>query len=67
MSAKHEIGAKLTLKDNMSATLKGVRKEQNNFRKDISETRKAIESAYKKKLEMKLDNSNLHIILIFVG
>jgi hypothetical protein len=52
---KHVIGAVLTLKDNMSATLRGVRKEQSAFKKDITSTRKELEKTFKKKMEARLD------------
>lgn len=55
--AKKEIGAKITLRDNMTATLKGIRKEQSQFRKDVQETRKALEKAYKKKQDIRINNS----------
>jgi len=55
--ARKPIGAVLTLKDNFSATLKGIRREQSQFRKDVQETRKALEKAYKKKLELRVNNT----------
>lgn len=55
--AKKNIGAVLTLRDNMSATLKGIRKEQSEFRKDVENTRKTLERTYKRKHTMKLNNT----------
>lgn len=42
MAADHEIGAILTLRDNMSATLRGVRGEQSRFRQDTTETQRVV-------------------------
>ena len=55
--AKKNIGAVLTLRDNMSATLKGIRKEQSEFRKDVENTRKTLERTYKRKHTMRLNNT----------
>lgn len=57
MAKKKHIGAILTLKDNMSATLKGIRKEQSAFKKDVENTRKTLEKTYKKKYTMRLNNT----------
>jgi len=40
--ADHEIGAILTLRDNMSATLRGVRGEQAAFRQDTTDTQRVV-------------------------
>ena len=40
--ADHEIGAILTLRDNMSATLRGVRGEQAGFRRDTTATQRVV-------------------------
>lgn len=55
--ARHYIGAVLTLKDNMSATLKGIRREQAQFRKDIENTRKSLERVYKQKYSLRLEQT----------
>lgn len=55
--AKFNIGAVLSLKDNMSATLRGVREELTEFRKDIEDTRKRLERTYKRKYTMKLNQT----------
>lgn len=49
--SNHEIGAVLTLRDNMSATLRGVRKEQESFRKDVLSTRRELDKAFNKRLD----------------
>ncbi|KLU66759.1 hypothetical protein DEAC_c14270 [Desulfosporosinus acididurans] len=40
--ATHQIGAVLTLRDNMSATLQGVRREQSAFRQDVAATQRQL-------------------------
>ncbi len=55
--AKHNIGAVLSLKDNMSATLKGIRREQSEFKKDVEDTRKRLERTYKRKYNLKLEHT----------
>jgi len=55
--ARKPIGAVLTLKDNFTATLRGVRKEQSQFRKDVQETRKALEKSYKKKYDLRVNHT----------
>jgi hypothetical protein len=57
LAKKNNIGAVLTLKDNMSAVMKGVRKEQSQFRKDVQETRKSIERTYKKKHDLRVNHT----------
>lgn len=51
MSKPHEIGAVLTLRDNMSATLRGVRQEQASFRDDVRATRRELDKAFNKRLD----------------
>jgi hypothetical protein len=58
--SKHVIGAVLTLKDNMSATLRGVKKEQSAFKRDVTSTRKELEKTFKKKMEARLDATRAH-------
>jgi hypothetical protein len=60
MAKKKEIGAILTLRDNMSAVLRGVKKEQSSFRKDVTNTRKELEKTFKKKMEARLDATKAH-------
>lgn len=57
LAKQKHIGAILTLKDNMSATLKGIRKEQSAFKKDVDTTRKALEKSFNKKYNMRLNNT----------
>lgn len=58
MAKKKNIGAVLTLRNNMSATLKGIRKEQSEFRKDVENTRKTLERTYKRKHTMQLKGNS---------
>lgn len=60
MAKKREIGAVLTLRDNMSAVLRGVRRSQDSFRKDVVSTRKELEKTFKKKMEARLDGTKAH-------
>ncbi len=47
----HVIGATLTLRDNMSATLRGVRREQSAFRQDVQATQRTL----RQRMEVRLD------------
>lgn len=47
----HEIGATLTLRDNMSATLRGVRNEQSAFRRDVQATQRTL----RQQMQVRLD------------
>ncbi|MDO4772995.1 MAG: hypothetical protein Q4A72_05505 [Bacillota bacterium] len=53
MSVKGSIG----IKDNVTAVLQSVKKEQARFRKDVEETRKAMQQAYDKKRELRINAS----------
>ena len=55
MAKKKHISAVISLKDNMSATLRGIKREQNSFRKEVNATRKAMESINKKKMTARLN------------
>lgn len=50
-----KFGAVVTLKDNFSATLRGIQREQKRFKKDVSDARKELEKTFKKKYEAKLN------------
>ena len=49
------ISAVLSLKDNMSATLRNVKREQGAFKKDTIKMRKELEKTWDKKRQAKLD------------
>ena len=55
MAKKRHISAVISLKDNMSATMRGIRREQKTFQKEVRATRKAMESINKKKIKARLD------------
>lgn len=45
------------LKDNATAVLQGIRKEQTSFRKDVAETRKELTKTWDKQYKAKVDTS----------
>lgn len=51
MAGNHVIGATLVLRDNMSATLRGVRQEQQTFRQDVARTRREMDRAFQRRLD----------------
>lgn len=53
------IGAVLTLKDQFTSKLKGVKKEQRDFRKDLQSTKKALEDTYKRPYKLDVNYSNI--------
>ncbi len=53
MGVKGAIG----IKDNVTAVLQNVKKEQNSFRKDVALTKKAMEKAYDKEREVRVNTS----------
>lgn len=55
MAKKKHISAVISLKDNFSAGLRGVRREQNSFRKEVAQTRKAMDALNKKKMNVRLN------------
>lgn len=55
MAKKRHISAVISLKDNMSATMRGIRREQKTFQKEVRATRKVMESINKKKIKARLD------------
>lgn len=60
MSKKKHISAVISLKDNFSAGLRGIRREQNSFRKEVAQTRKAMDSINKKKMTARLNATQAH-------
>lgn len=55
MSKKKHISAVISLKDNFSAGLRGIKREQNSFRKEVAQTRKAMDALNKKKMNVRLN------------
>jgi hypothetical protein len=60
MAKKKHISAVISMKDNMSATFKGIRREQNSFQKEVVNTRKAMDSINKKKMTARLNATQAH-------
>ena len=60
MAKKKHISAVISLKDNFSAGLRGIRREQNSFRKEVAQTRKAMDSINKKKMTARLNATQAH-------
>lgn len=60
MAKKKHISAVISLKDNFSAGLRGVRREQSSFRKEVAQTRKAMDALNKKKMTARLNATQAH-------
>ncbi len=60
MAKKKHISAVISLKDNFSATLRGIKREQKSFQKEVKQTKKAMDSAFKKKMKARLDATQAH-------
>lgn len=60
MARKKHISAVISLKDNMSATMRGIRREQKAFQREVKQTRAAIRSANREKMRIRLDNTQAH-------
>lgn len=60
MAKKKHISAVISLKDNFSAGLRGVRREQKAFQKEVRQTRKAMDSINKKKMTARLNATQAH-------
>lgn len=55
MAKKKHISAVISLKDNFSAGLRGISREQKSFQKEVRQTRKAMDSINKKKMNARLN------------
>ncbi len=60
MAKKKHISAVISLKDNFSAGLRGIKREQKSFQKEVRQTRLAMDSLNKKKTRIKLDTTAAH-------
>ena len=60
MAKKKHISAVISLKDNMSASLRGIKREQKSFQREVAQTRKAMESINKKKMTARLNATQAH-------
>ena len=45
----------ISIKDNVTATLRIIKKEQTSFREDVKKTREEMEKTWKEKYQAKLD------------
>lgn len=63
MAKKKHISAVISLKDNMSATMRGIRREQKAFQREVKQTRAAIRSANRQKMKIRLDNTQAHKVI----
>ena len=55
MAKRKHISAVISLKDNFSAGLRGIRREQKSFQKEVIQTRRAMDSINKKKMTARLN------------
>lgn len=60
MGKSKHISAVISLKDNMSATMRDIRQEQKQFQKDLTRTRNQMRKANREKLNIKLDSTSAH-------
>ncbi len=51
------VRAGISIRDNVSAVLRSVKKEQSDFRKDVEKTKKAMKEAYDKKRKLRVDTA----------
>ena len=57
---KRHISAVISLKDNMSATMRHMRREQKQFQREVKQTRKRMESVSRQKMKARLDATPAH-------
>lgn len=57
MARQRHISAVLSLRDNMSATLRGVRREQSSFRQDVQSTRRSLERNLSRRHTIRINNT----------
>lgn len=57
MARQRHISAVLSLRDNMSATLRGVRREQSAFRQDVQNTRRSLERNLNRRHTLRINNT----------
>lgn len=60
MGRKKHISAVITLKDNMSATMRGIRREQKSFQQEVRKTKLEMASAFKQQQKVRLDATTAH-------
>lgn len=62
MGKRKNISAVISMKDNMSATLRGIQKEQTKFRREVTNTKKELleqQRAANKQIDMKFNESRI--------
>lgn len=60
MARKKHISAVISLKDNMSATMRGIRREQTQFQREVRKTRAEIQKASRERLKIRMDATPAH-------
>ena len=60
MARKRHISAVISLKDNMSATMRGIRREQTQFQREVRKTRAEIQKASRERLKIRMDATPAH-------
>lgn len=61
---KKNISAVISLKDNMSATIRDIRKENQQFQKDLKSTEAKLRAQSKRKYKLRLDDTKAHAKLM---
>ncbi len=60
MARRRHISAVISLKDNMSATMRGIRREQTQFQREVRKTRSEIQKASRERLKIRMDATPAH-------
>lgn len=60
MARRRNISAVISLKDNMSATMRGIRREQTQFQREVRQTRNAMRSASRERMRIRMDATPAH-------
>lgn len=63
MARRRHISAVISLKDNMSATMRGIRREQRQFQREVRQTRAAIRSANRERMRIRMDATPAHRVI----
>jgi len=53
-----KIAGIISIKDEMSGIIRGIKNENKSFKKEVFDTRKALEKTYNRKLNMRVNNSS---------
>lgn len=60
MGKSKHISAVISLKDNMSAALRDIQKEQKSFQRQVTRTRNQLAAASQQKMKVRLDSTTAH-------